>query len=134
MSSQLSHGREGLGCPRVLLAEDHDATREALKMLLELNGYEVFAARDGEEALRIARQTWPDVVITDFDMPNLDGVGLTRQLRAISSQMRHPAILIITAVSRSMVERALEAGVDAYIAKPIDFKILEATLRTLVEH
>jgi CheY-like chemotaxis protein len=134
VSSRLSDGREGLGCPRVLLAEDHDGTREALKMLLELNGYEVFAAKDGEEALRIALQTWPDVVITDFDMPHLDGVGLTRQLRAISSQMHHPVILIVTAVSRAIVERALEAGVDAYIAKPVDFQTLEATLRTLVEH
>ena len=71
---------EGIGRPRVLLAEDHDDTRDALRMLLEMNGYEVLAARDGEEALRLATEARPDVVITDYDMPRVDGAEVARQL------------------------------------------------------
>jgi DNA-binding response OmpR family regulator len=115
--------------PKVLLAEDHDDTRDALTMLLELQGYDVLPARDGTEALRLAMEASPDVVITDYDMPKLDGAGLARRLRSMASRFGNVPILLLTALSRKMVEHAMEAGADAYISKPVDFQTLEATLR-----
>jgi CheY-like chemotaxis protein len=124
--------REGVSRPRVLLAEDHDDTRDALKMLLELQGYEVFAAKDGEEALRLALQAAPDVVITDYDMPRLDGAELARELRSMTSHLGKTPILILTALSQPMIQQALNAGANAYIAKPVDFQTLESALRLFV--
>lgn len=118
--------------PKVLLAEDHEDTRDALSMLLELQGYEVLAAKDGEEALRMALQGSPDVVITDYDMPKLDGAGFARQLRALSHPIGSVPILVLTALNQSMVENAMQAGANAYVSKPVDFHTLERTLSTLV--
>lgn len=123
---------EATGRPRVLLAEDHDDTRDALSMLLELQGYEVLLAKDGEEALNVALQGSPDVVITDYDMPKLDGAGFARELRALSHPIGTVPILVLTALNQSMVENAMQAGANAYVAKPVDFHTLERTLSGLV--
>src|SRR4029078_12827979 len=77
---------EGIARPKVLIAEDHADTRDALRLLLEMQGYEVFVAQDGEEAIATALEVVPDVIITDFDMPRLDGAGLARRLRAIDGK------------------------------------------------
>jgi len=123
---------ECIGRPRVLLAEDHDDTRDALRMLLEMNGYEVLAARDGEEALRLATEARPDVVITDYDMPLADGAEVARQLRSMRPATDTVPILLLTALHQGMVEPAMEAGANAYISKPVDFQTLSAALRTFV--
>src|SRR5262245_19012087 len=113
---------------RILLVEDHDDTREALSLLLELDGHEVVTARDGREALSVGLKLHPDVVITDFDMPNMDGAGLARELRRAESQIGHVPILVVTALNRSLIESAMEAGADAHITKPVDFDVLKQTL------
>lgn len=118
--------------PYVVIAEDHDDTREALKLLLELQGYEVRAARDGIEALDLISETRPDVVITDYDMPRLDGAGLARELRSRSDKLGHLPILVLTALGQGLVKAAMDAGADAYIAKPVDFHTLETTLAMFV--
>jgi two-component system, OmpR family, KDP operon response regulator KdpE len=118
--------------PRVLVAEDHDDTREALRLLLELQGYEVVVARDGEEALDVAMESPPDVIITDYDMPRMDGAAFARELRSRSLRFASIPILVLTALNQSMVEKALVAGADAYISKPVDFVTLQATLSSFV--
>lgn len=123
---------EGIARPKVLIAEDHTDTRDALKLLLEIQGYEVFVAQDGEEALATALEVVPDVIITDFDMPRLDGAGLARRLRAMESKFEHVPILVLTALSQPLVEAALEAGADAYIGKPVDFQTLDSALRMFI--
>ena len=120
------------GRPRILLAEDHDDTREALALLLEMHGYEVILARDGHEALTLAIAGHPDIVLTDYDMPGLDGAGLARKLRELSGQFSRLPILVLTALNQRMIEPALEAGANAYIPKPIDFQMLEMALASYV--
>jgi CheY-like chemotaxis protein len=119
---------------RILLAEDHDDTRDALTLLLEMEGYEVDAARDGQEALALALERRPDIVVTDFDMPRLDGAGLSQALRSSSDRLRRVPIVLLTALSFSLAERAMEAGADMHIAKPVDFNVLGATLARLVNN
>ena len=123
---------EGIARPKVLIAEDHADTRDALRLLLEIQGYEVYVAQDGEEALAVALEVVPDVIITDFDMPRLDGAGLARRLRAIDGKFDSIPILVLTALSQPLVEAALEAGADAYIGKPVDFQTLESALRMFI--
>jgi CheY-like chemotaxis protein len=117
---------------KVLLAEDHEDTRDALKLLLELQGYEVLTASNGEDALALALEASPDVVITDFDMPRMDGAGLARELRSMPLAFGDVPILVLTALSKAMVEQAMAAGADAYIAKPVDFQTLDSALRMFV--
>ena len=128
-----ARSENSLGRPvRILVAEDHDDTREALTLLLELEGYEVCAARDGQEALTLALERRPDIVITDFDMPRMDGAGLSRALRASSHRLGNIPIVVLTALGWSLVQRAMEAGADMHMAKPVDFNLLGATLAGLV--
>ena len=135
----LAHGesvRFGLDSDRpirVLVAEDHQDTRDALRLLLEMEGYEVFTAKDGQEALNLALDRRPDVVITDFDMPRLDGAGLSQALRSVSHRLGKVPIVVLTALSWSLVQRAMEAGADMHIAKPVDFHMLTQTLSKVAE-
>ena len=89
-------------------------------------------ARDGEDALAIALQSAPDVVVTDFDMPRLDGAGLVRELR-LSQRLANVPIVVLTALSQAMIQQAIDAGADAYVAKPVDFHTLEVTLSMLTQ-
>ncbi|HVT18701.1 MAG TPA: response regulator transcription factor [Thermoanaerobaculia bacterium] len=102
---------------RVLLAEDQSMVLGALAALLELEpDLEVVArARDGKEALRLAAETRPDVVLTDIEMPNVTGLELADALR----RQGHPArVIILTTFARSgYLRRALEAGAAGYLLK-----------------
>jgi response regulator NasT len=101
---------------RVLVAEDETLIRLDLRQMLEQHGMEVCGeARDGLEAVELARQTLPDVAVFDLKMPNLDGVEAARRVYA----ERPIPILMLTAYSdRQTVDRAIGAGVFAYISKP----------------
>lgn len=108
--------------PRVLVAEDSDVIREALRRLLEAHGCEVVAARDGREALGLAERDEAgfDLVSTDVMMPVMDGYELTRALRA---HPRHKQVPIVMVTSRSEHidrVRGFDAGVDEYLVKPLD--------------
>jgi DNA-binding response OmpR family regulator len=106
----------------VLVAEDSDVIREALKRVLEAHGCDVLAARDGAEALAIAeRETDPfDLISTDVMMPVLDGYELTRRLRA-HPKHRHVPIVMVTSRSEHIDRvRGFDAGVDEYLVKPLD--------------
>jgi len=101
---------------RVLIAEDETIIRLDLRGVLERSGYEVCAeARDGEEAVRLAREQAPDLAILDVKMPKLDGIDAARMILA----ERPIPVVILTAYSHDeLVARAAEAGVFAYVVKP----------------
>src|SRR4051794_88144 len=101
---------------RVLIAEDETLIRLDLRQMLEEHGLEVCGeARDGLEAVELARETQPDLAIFDLKMPNLDGVEAARRVYA----ERPIPIVMLTAYSdRKTVDRALDAGVFSYLSKP----------------
>ena len=101
----------------VLLAEDSITSRTLLKNILELAGWNVELAADGAEALARLRTGHFDVVVSDIEMPNLDGIGLTRAIRADQALARLPVILVTSLASREDRERGAEAGASAYIVK-----------------
>jgi two-component system cell cycle response regulator DivK len=100
--------------PLVLLVEDDRDTREMYSEFLSHSGFRVAEAPSGRRALESAREQCPDVVVTDIAMPGMDGLELSRQLRACPPTRDVPII----AVSGNAAERAREAGLDAVLEKP----------------
>jgi two-component system chemotaxis sensor kinase CheA len=117
---------------RVLVAEDADVVREALRHALESAGFEVVAARDGAEALERARAAQFDLVSTDVMMPRMDGYTLTRSLRAMPAYARTPIVMVSSRDQRVDVLRGYDAGVDAYVTKPADVHALLKTIEELL--
>jgi response regulator NasT len=114
--------------PRVLIAEDETVIRLDLHALLDGAGFDVCGeARDGFEAVELARQLEPDVAILDIKMPGLDGLEAARQMLA----ERPLPIVMLTAFSHDeLVARAAEAGVFGYIVKPFRERDLVSAIRT----
>jgi CheY-like chemotaxis protein len=105
----------------VLIAEDDAVTRMTLRQLLEGEGYVCAEAEDGREALEIARQSPPRVVLLDLMMPALDGVSVARQLQA-DPRTRSSRIHFVTGRSdRAARAAARRAGAEVFLTKPLDF-------------
>ena len=101
---------------RVLVAEDETIIRLDLRDLLERSGFEVCAeARDGEEAVELARREQPDVAIMDVKMPKLDGIEAARR---ILDERPIPIVMLTAYGQQELVARAVEAGVFGYLVKP----------------
>ena len=115
---------------RILVIEDDDAVRAAVRRALLLGGYEVLLAANGEEGLLRAQSDVPDAIILDLGLPDIDGMQVTRTLRA--SGNRTP-ILMLTA--RDAIDdrvTGLDVGADDYLVKPFALKELQARLRALL--
>lgn len=105
---------------RILIAEDHPASLELMRYLLEASGYTVLIAADGVEALAVVRAEYPDLLICDLQMPKADGYEVLRQMKD-DSALKHIPVIAVTAFS--MVgdrETVLTAGFDDYHSKPIE--------------
>jgi two-component system chemotaxis sensor kinase CheA len=113
---------------RILVAEDADVVREALRHALVNAGFDVTVARDGAEALEHARSGTYDLVSTDVMMPRMDGYELTRSLRALPAYAHTPIVMVTSRDQRVDVLRGYDAGVDAYVTKPADVKALLKTI------
>ena len=113
---------------RILLAEDESIIRMGLRRILEEAGHRVVAAPDGRTAVKLARQTGPDLAILDIKMPGLDGLEVARQIYA-----RRPLpIVVLTAYGdRELVEQAAGLPILAYLIKPVDEQELLATLEVV---
>jgi CheY-like chemotaxis protein len=105
--------------PLVLLVEDNADAREALRVLLELDGYEVEVAADGARAVELARAKAPAVALIDIGLPGLDGYEVARQVRALPGSP--PRLVALTGYSDPEDRRRAEqAGFDAHVVKPVD--------------
>jgi len=101
---------------RILLVEDHVLVREGLKVLLEAQGLKVVGeASDGQEALRLARQTSADIAVLDIGMPLLNGIDAARELRKSAPKIK--TILLTRHEDESFIAAALAAGVKGYVLK-----------------
>ncbi|HEY7334616.1 MAG TPA: response regulator [Bryobacteraceae bacterium] len=116
----------------VLIADDKATGRELVRTVLERSGYRVVEAGDGLEALEQARQIHPDLVILDLHMPGLDGFGVVRELRRDVSFAGIPVIALTASAMMGDRERALAAGCDGYIAKPVRLSVLRDEVARLL--
>jgi DNA-binding response OmpR family regulator len=115
---------------KVLIAEDEALIRLDVKSVLEEHGFQVCEARDGEEAVKFARDPSVDAAFVDVGMPGLDGIEATRQILA---GREIPIVLLTAHANEEVVDRALEAGVSGYLVKPFGERALVPALRTAVE-
>ena len=117
---------------KILIADDEPHIRKLLERYLDHHGYVVGLAADGLEALELVRQQTPDLVITDVNMPNMNGLELTRRLKSEPRTAGIPIVACTAAVMDSDEERALEAGCDAFLAKPIDMRHFSAIVSSML--
>jgi two-component system chemotaxis sensor kinase CheA len=120
--------------PRVLVVEDSFTVRELQRTILETAGYPVVTARDGREALTaLDRDPEIGLVVTDVQMPELDGLELTRAIRANAARSSLPVIIVTSNGSEDDRRRGATAGADAYMVKQsFDQQALLATVERLV--
>jgi two-component system chemotaxis sensor kinase CheA len=120
--------------PKVLVVEDSFTVRELQRSILEAAGYSVVTARDGRDALAVLdRDAGVSLVITDLEMPGLDGIGLTRAIRASTARSSLPVIIVTSRAAEEDRLSGIEAGADAYMAKrSFDQQALLATVERLV--
>jgi len=118
--------------PSVLAADDDDDILELVAFRLSRSGFTVLQARDGEEALRLAFESPPDVAVLDVMMPKVDGLEVPRRLRA-NEATRRTAIILLTARSQDFdVEQGFAAGADDYIRKPFSPQELRARVQAVL--
>jgi CheY-like chemotaxis protein len=117
---------------RVLMAEDSAVNRELLREILELKGFEVDEAWDGEEALEKIGRSRPDILLLDIGMPKLDGFGVIRRVRQDPSLADLPVLAVTAYAMRGDRERGLSAGFDGYLAKPVNPASLLAEMDRLL--
>jgi two-component system, NtrC family, response regulator HydG len=111
---------------RILVVDDEAGTRSAMQKLLEADGYLVDTAEDGVSALKIAEDQPPDAVITDLQMPIMDGMELLKKLRALDSDL--PVIVATSVQELGAAIAAMRAGAEEYLTKPVDFDALSIAL------
>ncbi len=118
--------------PSVLVAEDENALVTLLRYNLEREGYRVLVARDGEEALLVAAEETPDLVLLDWMMPQLSGIEVCRRLRGRQETRNVPIIMLTARGEESDRIRGLDTGADDYLTKPFSMMELLARLRAVM--
>jgi CheY-like chemotaxis protein len=128
------HAMVGSHNQTILLVEDYKDSREMMRLLLQDFNYQILEAQNGKEALDLALKDTPDLVLTDFNLPDIDGTTLIRRLRKLSERMsRIPVIMLTAHDKQQLYELAMAAGCTAFITKPVNFAVLEKTIHTLLE-
>ena len=118
--------------PTILVAEDEGALITLLRYNLEREGYRVLEAQDGEEALLVAAEEKPDVVLLDWMLPQLSGIEVCRRLRGRQETRNVPIIMLTARGEESEKVRGLATGADDYIVKPFSVPELLARVRALL--
>jgi two-component system cell cycle response regulator len=117
---------------KILIAEDNAVNRELLRELLEMHGHTVMEAINGEEALRIAEESNPDILLLDMGMPVLDGYGTIRKIRENPRFAGLPVLAVTAYAMQGDKERILSCGFDGYLSKPINPTLLFQELERLL--
>jgi DNA-binding response OmpR family regulator len=120
----------GFSMQRILVVDDDPGITNVLKRSLSYDGYSVDVAGSGEEALSIARASYPDAVILDILMPGLDGISVLRRLRAADEQL--PILLLTAKDAPADQVLGLSSGADDYVVKPFTYDVLLARIRALL--
>lgn len=116
----------------ILVVDDSEDNVILFSLDLQQQGYRVVTAYDGEQAIRVASQTNPDIILMDIEMPELDGLGAARRIRE-SETLKNIPLIAVTALSTPGFQRAAsDVGFDAFLTKPVDFDRLHELLRSLL--
>ena len=117
----------------VLLVEDTEDNRFMMRRLLEMTGYRVIEAMNGEEAVKLARSEAPNLILMDLSLPVIDGLAATRLIRKLPNSESTPIIAVSAHDTSDFQSEAIEAGCNTYVTKPIDFNELELLISQLLK-
>jgi CheY-like chemotaxis protein len=117
---------------KVLLVEDTEDNRQMMRRLLEMSGYQVVEAINGEEAVKLASEERPRIILMDLSLPLIDGLTATRLIRSLPDLSKVPIVAVSAHDTADFHKEALAAGCNAYITKPIDYPELEEIVNRLV--
>ena len=118
-----------MAAARILIADDDEITARFLTSLLESEGYEVLVAEDGDQALALARDGQPDLILCDLLMPYRDGFEVLRGLREAAPLTRVPVIILSMKDREEDIVRGLEEGAEDYVIKPFHARELLVRIR-----
>ena len=117
---------------QILVVDDNPTNLKLASDVLELEGYSTIKAADAEEAQKMLEQTTPDLILMDIALPGMDGLTLTRKLKA-DERLKHVPVIALTAFAmKGDEQKALDAGCNGYITKPIDTRKLAQQVADLV--
>lgn len=120
-----------MSTPRaILIVDDNPANMKLLSFVLSTRGYEVHAAADASEAWATLSQLAPGLILMDLQLPGIDGLSLSRRLKADPRYRHIPIVAVTASAMKGDEERALQAGCDGYITKPIDTRAIPALIAT----
>jgi CheY-like chemotaxis protein len=108
----------------ILIVDDNPTNLKLAAEVLEYEGHTIARARDAEEALEVLKHTKPDLILVDIQMPGMDGLTLTRLLKANPSHQHIPIVAMTAFAMKGDEEKASEAGCYSYITKPIETRKL----------
>ena len=121
-----------MGKKIILAADDEPNILMSIEFILEMEGYEVHTARDGDEALEAAERVRPDLILLDVNMPRKDGYEVCRILRE-RTEMAGTRVIMLTAKGQALEKKkGLEVGADEYVTKPFSADELLHTIRTCI--
>ena len=119
--------------PTVLLVEDTEDNRFMMRRLLEMTGYRVVEAMNGEEAVKLAKSELPQIILMDLSLPVIDGLAATRLIRKLPKLESIPIIAVSAHDTSDFQSEAIQAGCNSYVTKPIDFNELEELIAQLIQ-
>ena len=132
ISLELPSTSEATQMPLILIAEDNEANIATFSSYLEAKGYRILLARDGQEAIAIAKSHHPDLILMDIQMPVMDGLEATRQIRLDSNLVDIPIIALTALAMTDDREKCLDAGANDYLTKPVKLKELVASIKSFL--
>ena len=109
--------------PKVLVVEDNPLNLELATDLLEVAGFEVISAQTGEAGIKLAREAQPDLILMDLSLPGMDGIEATKALKADPQTSGIPIVAVTAHAMKGDEQKALAAGCEGYITKPIDTRM-----------
>jgi two-component system cell cycle response regulator DivK len=112
-------GKDMMMAKRVLIVEDNDLNMKLFHDLLEAHGYDILQTKDGMEALQLARQHHPDLILMDIQLPEVSGLEVTKWIKEDDDLKAIPVIAVTAFAMKGDEEKIREGGCEAYIAKPI---------------
>lgn len=123
---------KALKLARILIVDDEERNVKLLETLLQAEGYATLSARNGREALAVATAQAPDLILLDIMMPDMDGIEAVTRLKSNPSTQPVPVIMVTSLDDRESRQRALEAGAEEFIAKPINRADVSVRVRNLL--
>lgn len=124
--------REQMTQPVIMVVEDNQANRELAVALLTAAGYTILTAEDGRGLIERVKRKRPNLILIDLQLPYIDGLTLTRQLKADAETQEIPVLMATARIYPEQEAMALEAGCAGYFTKPLDHRILRITVARLL--